>query len=1367
MVGANDASIHPGVYVKQHVIPKSMTVTKAASILRVGRPALSNFLNGKAALSQEMALRLERAFGVDREKLLDLQARFSRLDEPVRRHVVTGTHAPILVSIKAADIAYWADNKIEARQELAALLRHLIHSTGRDLIHVDFPAYDNAERPGWDGVVEAKTPTLWVPDGKSGWEFGCNQSPHVKANRDYAARVNSIPHGERHAHSFVFVTPRNWKKKKEWAMEKAKRGDWKDVLAYDASDLEQWIEQSSPTQIWFAERLGMPVSGYQSLERCWEEWAEACDPTLSPALFDPAVKQFSEAFERWLKEPPRRPLIVAADSRGEAFAFLRCLIGKVASETIASDTSAVVFDRPEAIQRFDTFNTIPRIAVLHNPEVEKAIGGLFRRCHCVIIRPGNDVNAEPDVRLGLLRWEDFSVALKAMGASEDKIDRLARESARSPTVLRRRLSDLPAVHTPQWAEDQEKARKLLPMALTGAWHHASRADREVVRLLAEADNDSDVDNTIAALLALDDPPLWSVGEYRGVVSRIDALFGIAKFVIASDLENFFVVAEYVLSETDPALDLPEDKRWIAAVYEKVRDHSTALRRGICETLILLAVFGSRLFTSHLSFNVENRVAALVRKLLTPLDHEKLLSQNDNLRDYAEAAPEELLALLETDLKQPTPAVLELMRPAISPLDSPLRTDLLWALECLAWNAQRFPRVVNVLAKLCNADGTEVHDNYVNKPGNTLSSLFLSWMPQTAAPLDVRIHTFERLCRNYPMLGWRLCTAQLDYWKEDVAMPTHRPRWRDDATNAGHVTTKTEHFTFYRKVLDLAIDWPCHDERTLTDLIQQLEVVTENDQFRIWDSIDQWIDSAPSEEAKAYLRQRIYRCAYARGLRKKAIAHPERERAVSSRLLPQDRLIRHAWLFESHCVELPPDDSENEEFDYEKNDQRLRELRLQALREIWEERNFDGIRALLDRNEQTSHLVGELMAKVLAEGGETGVEFVKSCLLSAVGNNAFRYKSCLGDFLRHTGSDRIATLVKEFDHASDQDALLTLLLCLPCVMDTWRWLDDKPASFREAYWQNVKPHVWINDASEDEINRSIDALLAVNRATAAFEAVYLMFKKVETSRILKLLNALLVTHDSDGFWEDRNNGYYISKAFDVLDVRPSITVEKKARLEFAYFAVLDRSEHGIPNLEKQIAASPAFYAERIACCFKRKDGGEDPPDLRDADPEKRRTLATNARRLLERMQRIPGTDAQENINPDELKTWLGQVRSRCARLGRADIGDQTIGKLLSWAPEDEDGVWPCRPVCEALESMTSDQVSKGFVVGTLNHRGVYVNNKGGDQERDLAARYRGLASKLTYEYPYASRVLDRIAADYEHQAQREDIEFDVRERLPYP
>ena len=68
---------HPGQFIRMEVIePLNLTITKAARILGVTRPALSALLNCRAALSPEMALRIEKAFGPKMDTLLRMQAAY-------------------------------------------------------------------------------------------------------------------------------------------------------------------------------------------------------------------------------------------------------------------------------------------------------------------------------------------------------------------------------------------------------------------------------------------------------------------------------------------------------------------------------------------------------------------------------------------------------------------------------------------------------------------------------------------------------------------------------------------------------------------------------------------------------------------------------------------------------------------------------------------------------------------------------------------------------------------------------------------------------------------------------------------------------------------------------------------------------------------------------------------------------------------------------------------------------------------------------------------------------------------------------------------------------------------------------------------
>ena len=65
---------HPGGFIKHEIIePLGLSVTAAAEVLGVTRATLSTLLNERAHLSPEMALRVEKAFGVSMDTLMRMQ----------------------------------------------------------------------------------------------------------------------------------------------------------------------------------------------------------------------------------------------------------------------------------------------------------------------------------------------------------------------------------------------------------------------------------------------------------------------------------------------------------------------------------------------------------------------------------------------------------------------------------------------------------------------------------------------------------------------------------------------------------------------------------------------------------------------------------------------------------------------------------------------------------------------------------------------------------------------------------------------------------------------------------------------------------------------------------------------------------------------------------------------------------------------------------------------------------------------------------------------------------------------------------------------------------------------------------------------
>jgi addiction module HigA family antidote len=66
---------HPGAFIREEILePHGLNVSTGADVLGVRRATLSDLVNEKTSLSPEMALRIEKAFGVNMDTLLQMQA---------------------------------------------------------------------------------------------------------------------------------------------------------------------------------------------------------------------------------------------------------------------------------------------------------------------------------------------------------------------------------------------------------------------------------------------------------------------------------------------------------------------------------------------------------------------------------------------------------------------------------------------------------------------------------------------------------------------------------------------------------------------------------------------------------------------------------------------------------------------------------------------------------------------------------------------------------------------------------------------------------------------------------------------------------------------------------------------------------------------------------------------------------------------------------------------------------------------------------------------------------------------------------------------------------------------------------------------
>lgn len=70
-------AVHPGIWLREEIVePQGLSITDLAHHFGVSRQAMSGLLNGRVALSAEMAIRFEKAFGLQADTLCRMQTSY-------------------------------------------------------------------------------------------------------------------------------------------------------------------------------------------------------------------------------------------------------------------------------------------------------------------------------------------------------------------------------------------------------------------------------------------------------------------------------------------------------------------------------------------------------------------------------------------------------------------------------------------------------------------------------------------------------------------------------------------------------------------------------------------------------------------------------------------------------------------------------------------------------------------------------------------------------------------------------------------------------------------------------------------------------------------------------------------------------------------------------------------------------------------------------------------------------------------------------------------------------------------------------------------------------------------------------------------
>jgi len=1259
-------------------------------------------------------------------------------------------HGPGLAGRK--DLLQWADT-IAARSDFPRLIRRLILETGRGVFELGVPAGEGVSTSGWDGTVRASEATAYVPDGLSVWELSTNKNVGTKADADYNKRSTTPDGSPTKDCTYLAVLLRPWAKRNEWAKAKAKQKRWRAVRAYGVDDVETWLETAPVTHAWLSDLLGLGPHGLQAGESWWESWSKQTEPEVTPQL----VLAGRDALSKSLREVFSSAPGITTLSGSSLEEIQACVVA--AALQLAADGDSRPLSRVAFVDDVGTWRALqlqkdrPLVLVPIARDVMKeastnsphtVIVPVIRGTHADLEVPAIDAAVARELLEGIESIED------------DRADELARLARRSLVALRRRLAIKPELHSPPWASVPVN-RAVRALLLANRWAAGSEGDVEIVSQLSGLEPDA-LQDSIDELAVEEDPFLAQLEQQVALVSPFDAWIQLRGELKRADLKRFEKAVKSVLVDVDPSLEFPLEDRWRASFEGKTSTYSATLKRGLAESLVLLAIHGDE---------VEGGEGAaiasyLVRVILEEANKDETgyiwSSLAPNLPLLAEAAPDSFVDAVRAGASGDDPLLVKMFADpkgtsAMFTAGSP-HCKLLWALETVAWSPDHFGQVVDLLARLDEIDpGGELS----NRPDASLAAIFCTWHPENSATNAARLKAIDGLRERHEKTAWPLMLSMLP-GGHSFHSPTSAPTFREWKPPQEGILL-SEYWEVVRGVVIRLIEdagvsaerWPELVERA-SDLPPEL-----------WGEVRE----ALAKAAKEIGAESVNLWKFLRGFIAKHREFAEtdwalpadeinRLEAIADEIAPEQAAESRGWLFEEYDPDLGIDKAD----DYGKYIDELDAQRAAAAEQIQSE---GGLKALLEvaAASPVPHAVGRAIA------GAPSASSYENDILKLLDDEE-RTKLIFGSafFGRRFQADGWEFL-EGLMQAGDIPPRVSgrLLLTTADFPRAWEEAERQGPDVERAFWAEFPTtglgpdfgHVLFVAQKLLDHDRLVDALDILQ--------LYLRKDQEDPAKTAKLMAECLqrmLSLSAEELGTGRSvSEWALQQVFAFLeDQREAVGLKVLASLEWAYLQALGL-EPRVPALHEQLAKDPDFFVQIISAVYKPQSAPED-----DAEPtEDAQRIAGNGYRLLSTWKSVPGDKGDGEVDADALLGWVETTREKLAAADRLRSGELQIGRVLASAPADPDGQWPCKAVRDLLEKLQSERVEEGFETEVFNSRGVTSRapEAGGDQERELAARYLGWAKAFRDGWPRAAAVLRHIASTYEHHAKREDAEAERRRR----
>lgn len=1213
-----------------------------------------------------------------------------------------------------------------SKSEMAELVTQLVmNSLPNDGSRYDIPMGSSTFCGGWDGYVESIGAHHFIPQGKSGWEFGAVANVPGKANSDYDTRTNGIPDDEKKDTTFVFVTPSYWGKKDEWVAEKKKDNKWKDIRVYDSDSLAQWFYQLPIATEWFANKIGLFTNtGIVLPQIRWNEIAVGPNGiVLQPRFYTAGRERIIEEVRRMVEGKPGLKAFKAS-SREEAMAFILAA-GQSLTEPSQSKFmgKCVVVDSKDSLRQMASrMNSIN--IVTHLEDNSTVYQAATKNVVFVAIGPDDDFRQDV-VTLPVSERHALVEELVSYGIAEPEANKIVFTNNCNLTLIRKELG-FPTVGA-KWAE-KEKLNELQPALLLSRWNESFENDIKLLCAYRGVEY-KQYQATLDQWLKQPVSPLTKTGP----VWRLTSPLMLWTEMSAQLDEHFYDGIKNAFE---------------AVFVDSKEKYSEQLKEGLLQTLIIIALYGDRLGLSI--GNAQEWVDVHLKRLLHGATPEKWVEISDHLPLIAEASPGVFLEEIELALKEHTPVVTALFEEKDGfAYPQSHHTSLLWALEALAWHPRYLEKVTRILLRLTEMDPG---GRLSNRPFNSLVDIYLPWKPHTSVDLTNRLAILEKCLKDgYPEM-WNLMLAMLPK-PGAVTSGTYKLKWRDYEFGEEQGYSSAAIYNAEKWAVTQLVNAFDGDDKHLESLIERMEPVDRPLRHKLL----MWLPEAvklikgPNNETRKALRETLW-YQNLTGIKDRYVLTEEETKSVRDAYeatIPENLKEKYTWLFDEYYPHIPEKPDGDEE-DIYVNARQTERLRKEACAELIDKLGIDEVIVLKDAVKEPQTLgatlatfsIDGLNAKVcrlLSSKAEKDIKFTKGYIATLETQKGEGFFSTLYDACKKDGFTK--------------EELTSLLLCFEKNRRLWNYIETLDADIQQMYWERVPAIFWGGYKEETTIYQ-IKKLASVGRGLDAMNDSWIYAKDMPTEVIQELLQSVF---KSKVVLNDSIDHHPLSVYMEQLHQRKDADKALLLQLEWAYLPVLryDHKKDSLALLNERMSNNPDFVVELLGYLYK-----PDNEDVQEKEPtEEDRHNAMRAFYLFNQWKTIPGANDGGKLDENVLSTWVSAVLSKAAECGQYKHACSQLGQLFAHFPEWKDEAEKLFAIAEPIEEKA---FYSSYNAGLFNKRGFTSRGPydGGGIERGNAELFKGLYEKYRKKYPRVSKVFQDLCAQYERMAKQMDDEADI-------